>query len=102
MVFQICFDVYESATQHFIDEVMEGLGIKQKKEETTAMDVESSGNTYFHGKKRCDLRDPGSLLKAHSSCTIENWPCVAGAYLPCRNHVEYEIVLSGIILLCGH
>ena len=47
MVFQICFDVYESATQHFIDEVMEGLGIKQKKEETTAMDVESSGNIYF-------------------------------------------------------
>ena len=26
-----------------------------------------------HGKKKCDLRDPGSLLKAHSSCTIENW-----------------------------
>ena len=43
MVFQICFDVYESATQHFIDEVMEGLGIKQKKEESTAMEVESSG-----------------------------------------------------------
>merc|ERR1719184_466009 len=42
MVFQICFDVYESATQHFIDEVMEGLGIKQKKEESTAMEVESS------------------------------------------------------------
>ncbi|XP_063692760.1 26S proteasome non-ATPase regulatory subunit 1-like [Bolinopsis microptera] len=42
MVFQICFDVYESATQHFIDEVMEGLGIKQKKEEGTAMEVESS------------------------------------------------------------
>ena len=43
MVFQICFDVYESATQHFIDEVMEGLGIKQKKEESSAMEVESSG-----------------------------------------------------------
>ena len=30
MVFQICFDVYESASQHFIDEVMEGLEIKPK------------------------------------------------------------------------
>ena len=54
-----------------------------------------------HGKKKCDLRDPGSLLKALSSCTIENWPGAVCAYLPCCNHVKYEIV-SGIILLCGH
>ena len=46
MVFQICFDVYESATQHFIDEVMEGLGIKTKKEEeptAESMEVDSTG-----------------------------------------------------------
>ena len=42
-----------------------------------------------HGKKECDLRDPGSLHKAHSSCTTENWPCAAYAYLPCCNHVKY-------------
>jgi len=45
MVFQICFDVYESATQHFIDEVMEGLGIKQRKSEEapTEMEVDNAG-----------------------------------------------------------
>ena len=48
MVFQICFDVYESATQHFIDDVMEGLGIKTKKEEEPeTMEVDSTGENNF-------------------------------------------------------
>ena len=43
-----------------------------------------------HGKRKCDLRDPGSLLKAHSSSTIEIGLAQC-TYLPCCNHVKYEI-----------
>ena len=46
MALQISFDIYESATQLFIDQVMEGLGIKPKKEEKKeeeSMDVDNSG-----------------------------------------------------------
>ena len=52
--------------------------------------------SIYHGKKKCDLRDPWSMLKAHSSCTIENWPCAARAHLPCRNHEEsyYHVLIE--------
>ena len=50
------------------------------------------------------------MLKARSSCTIENWPCVARSYLLCRNHEEsyyyvliehqFIIVLNGNFVNC--
>ena len=43
-----------------------------------------------HCKKERDLRDSGSMHKEHFSCTTENWPCAAHAYLPCCNHVKYD------------
>ena len=46
--------------------------------------------SIYHGKEKCDLRDPWSMLKAHSSCTIENWPCAACEYMPCCNHLKHD------------
>ena len=43
-----------------------------------------------HSKKECDLRDPRSLHKAHSSHTFENCPCAAHVYLPSHNHVKCD------------
>ena len=43
-----------------------------------------------NGKRKCDLKDTGSLYKAHSSCTIENWPCAACEYMPCCNHLKHD------------
>ena len=55
-----------------------------------------SRGRVIHGKKKCDLMDPGSLRKAHSSYTIQNCSCMARAYLPkpCRNHVKYDCCIA--------
>ena len=46
--------------------------------ETTALTIR---NKLISWQKKCDLRDPVSMLKAHSTSPIENWPCAARAYL---------------------
>ena len=43
-----------------------------------------------HGKRKCDLKDPGSMYKAPSSFKIENWPSAACEYLPCCNNLKYD------------
>ena len=55
-----------------------------------------------HGKKECDLRDPGSLHKAHSSRTFENCHRTAHVYLPSHNHVKCDCVESYYHVLIKH
>ena len=46
---------------------------------------------------------PWVPAQSKSSCTIENWPCVAHAFLLCHNHVKFKckVVVGNHTIMCS-